>query len=99
MSGDKLGPEGVKEKFGVPPDKIIDYLALMGDAVDNVPGVDKVWWLRCGGDCDSATETRQWRILGNENDCVSCIEREGKAAVRWSIQPLLLPVCHTQFGK
>src|SRR4051812_4237461 len=42
MSGDKLGPEGVKEKFGVPPDKIVDYLALMGDAVDNVPGVDKV---------------------------------------------------------
>ncbi len=42
MSGDKLGPEGVKEKFGVPPGKIVDYLALMGDAVDNVPGVDKV---------------------------------------------------------
>ena len=42
MSGDKLDPEGVKAKFGVPPDKIIDYLALMGDAVDNVPGVDKV---------------------------------------------------------
>jgi DNA polymerase-1 len=42
MSGDKLGPEGVREKFGVPPEKIIDYLALMGDAVDNVPGVDKV---------------------------------------------------------
>jgi DNA polymerase-1 len=42
MSGDKLGPEGVREKFGVPPEKIVDYLALMGDAVDNVPGVDKV---------------------------------------------------------
>jgi DNA polymerase-1 len=42
MSGDKLDPEGVKGKFGVPPEKIIDYLALMGDAVDNVPGVDKV---------------------------------------------------------
>jgi DNA polymerase-1 len=42
MSGDKLGPAGVREKFGVPPEKIVDYLALMGDAVDNVPGVDKV---------------------------------------------------------
>ena len=42
MSNEKLGPIGVKEKFGVPPEKIIDYLALMGDAVDNVPGVDKV---------------------------------------------------------
>jgi DNA polymerase I len=42
MSGDKLDPAGVKEKFGVAPERIIDYLALMGDAVDNVPGVDKV---------------------------------------------------------
>jgi DNA polymerase-1 len=39
---EKLGPEGVKAKFGVPPEKIVDYLALIGDAVDNVPGVDKV---------------------------------------------------------
>ncbi|MEO5676043.1 MAG: DNA polymerase I, partial [Usitatibacter sp.] len=38
----RLDPAGVKGKFGVPPEKIIDYLALMGDAVDNVPGVDKV---------------------------------------------------------
>ena len=42
MSGDKLDPAGVKGKFGVPPELIVDYLALMGDAVDNVPGVDKV---------------------------------------------------------
>jgi DNA polymerase-1 len=34
--------EGVKAKFGVPPDRIIDYLTLIGDKVDNVPGVDKV---------------------------------------------------------
>jgi DNA polymerase-1 len=32
---------GVVEKFGVPPERIIDYLALIGDKVDNVPGVDK----------------------------------------------------------
>ena len=38
----KLDAAGVKEKFGVPPELIVDYLALMGDAVDNVPGVDKV---------------------------------------------------------
>ena len=29
-------------KFGVPPERIVDYLALIGDAVDNVPGVEKV---------------------------------------------------------
>tara|TARA_B100001245_G_scaffold173899_3_gene132336 strand:+ start:4477 stop:7272 length:2796 start_codon:yes stop_codon:yes gene_type:complete len=33
---------GVKEKFGVPPEHIIDLLALMGDKVDNIPGVPKV---------------------------------------------------------
>jgi len=34
-----IGPEGVVEKFGVGPDKVTDILALMGDKVDNVPGV------------------------------------------------------------
>lgn len=42
MSNEKLDMAGVKEKFGVPPERIIDYLALMGDTVDNVPGVEKV---------------------------------------------------------
>ncbi len=37
-----MGREGVVRKFGVPPELIIDYLALMGDAVDNIPGVPKV---------------------------------------------------------
>ncbi|WP_297305834.1 DNA polymerase I, partial [Neptuniibacter sp.] len=34
--------DGVKEKFGIPPELIIDYLALMGDKVDNIPGVPGV---------------------------------------------------------
>ena len=34
--------DGIKAKYGVPPDRIVDYLTLMGDSVDNVPGVDKV---------------------------------------------------------
>ncbi|APV48997.1 DNA polymerase I [Betaproteobacteria bacterium GR16-43] len=42
MSNERLGPEGVKEKFGVPPERIVDYLTLVGDSVDNVPGVEKV---------------------------------------------------------
>ena len=42
MSNERLDVAGVTEKFGVPPDRIVDYLALMGDAVDNVPGVEKV---------------------------------------------------------
>ena len=42
MSNTYFDPDGVMEKYGVPPEKIIDYLALMGDTSDNVPGVPKV---------------------------------------------------------
>jgi DNA polymerase-1 len=42
MSNEKLDTEGVKKKFGVPPEKFLDYLTLIGDAIDNIPGVDKV---------------------------------------------------------
>ncbi len=41
-AGEVLDIEGVKAKFGVAPDRIVDYLTLVGDSVDNVPGVDKV---------------------------------------------------------
>ena len=41
MSEEKLGEAGVEAKFGVPPARIVDYLALVGDTVDNVPGVAK----------------------------------------------------------
>ena len=37
-----LDVAGVQAKFGVPPERIIDYLTLIGDTVDNVPGVEKV---------------------------------------------------------
>lgn len=39
MNNTKLDPQGVMDKFGVPPEKIIDYLALRGDSSDNIPGV------------------------------------------------------------
>lgn len=42
MSNSILGPEEVNDKYGVPPELIIDYLALMGDASDNIPGVPGV---------------------------------------------------------
>ena len=42
MSNEKLDHAGVVAKFGVPPDLIVDYLTLVGDTVDNVPGVAKV---------------------------------------------------------
>ncbi|MFC7517751.1 DNA polymerase I [Herbaspirillum sp. GCM10030257] len=42
MTNEKLDRSGVIAKFGVPPERIIDYLTLIGDTVDNVPGVAKV---------------------------------------------------------
>ncbi|ENM5745954.1 DNA polymerase I [Vibrio mimicus] len=42
MTNVVLDREGVIEKFGIPPELIIDYLALMGDKVDNIPGVPGV---------------------------------------------------------
>ncbi|MDO9422282.1 MAG: DNA polymerase I [Herminiimonas sp.] len=42
MSNEVLDREGVIAKFGVPPERIVDYLTLIGDTVDNVPGVEKV---------------------------------------------------------
>ena len=41
MTDTKMDVAGVQEKFGVRPDQIIDYLALIGDTVDNIPGVPK----------------------------------------------------------
>ena len=61
MSNEKLDPEGVVRKFGVTPDRIVDYLMLVGDAVDNVPGVHKVGpktavkWLSEYGSIDELT--------------------------------------------
>ncbi|MEA1988571.1 MAG: DNA polymerase I [Pseudomonadota bacterium] len=52
-------PESVLEKFGVRPDQIIDYLALVGDSADNIPGIPKcgpktaVKWLTSFGNIDN----------------------------------------------
>lgn len=59
MSEEVLDAAGVEAKFGVPPERIVDYLALVGDTVDNVPGVEKcgpktaVKWLTEYGTLDN----------------------------------------------
>ena len=59
MSDTRMDEEGVRKKFGVGPDRIIDYLALIGDTSDNIPGVNKVGpktaakWLDEYGDLDT----------------------------------------------
>jgi DNA polymerase-1 len=59
MTDTTLDPAGVQDKFGVPPGRIVDLLALTGDSVDNIPGIPKVGpktaakWLMEFGDLDS----------------------------------------------
>ena len=66
MDGAVLDPAGVRKKFGVLPERIVDYLTLVGDAVDNVPGVPKVGpktaikWLGAYGSLDA--------LLANAHD-------------------------------
>ncbi|SDR20031.1 DNA polymerase I [Pseudoxanthomonas sp. CF385] len=67
MSGSRLdSTESVMEKFGVRPDQIVDFLALMGDTVDNVPGVEK---------CGPKTAAK-W--LGEYGTLAAIIDRAGE---------------------
>ncbi|HYM48507.1 MAG TPA: DNA polymerase I, partial [Burkholderiaceae bacterium] len=65
MSNETLDIAGVSRKFGVPPARIVDYLALVGDSVDNVPGVAKVGpktaakWLQEYGSLDGVVANAQ----------------------------------------
>ena len=73
MTDTEMDPEGVREKFGVTPDRIVDYLALVGDNVDNIPGVPKVGpktavkWLDSYGDLDTlmASADEVGGVVGN----------------------------------
>jgi DNA polymerase-1 len=62
MYDTRLDREGVVAKFGVPPECIVDYLALVGDTSDNIPGVPKVGpktaakWLQQYGSLDAIVE-------------------------------------------
>ena len=59
MTNESLNIAGVINKFGVPPERIVDYLTIIGDSVDNVPGVPKAGpktankWLAEYGDLDN----------------------------------------------
>ncbi len=58
MKQTRLDVSGVIDKFGIPPELMVDYLCLIGDSVDNIPGVDKVGpktavkWLTTYGSLD-----------------------------------------------
>jgi DNA polymerase-1 len=81
MSNEKLDRAGVIAKFGVPPERIVDYLTLIGDSVDNVPGVDKVGpktavkWLAQYGTLD--------QIVANAKDIGGAVGENLRRALDW----------------
>ncbi len=81
MTNEVLDVEGVLKKFGVPPEQIIDYLTLIGDKADNIPGVDKVGpktavkWLNEFGDLDN--------IIVNSDQISGAVGTHLKNAIEW----------------
>ena len=81
MTNEKLNIEGVIEKFGVPPDRIVDYLSIIGDTVDNVPGVPKAGpktankWLAEYGDLDN--------LMANADQVKGVVGENLRASLTW----------------
>jgi DNA polymerase-1 len=81
MSNEKLDRDGVIAKFGVPPERIVDYLTLVGDTVDNVPGVEKVGpktavkWLTQYGTLDD--------VIAHANDIGGVVGENLRRALDW----------------
>ena len=81
MTNETLDVAGVEQKFGVPPERIVDYLTLIGDSVDNVPGVHKVGpktavkWLTQYGTLDA--------IVANAADIGGAVGENLRKALDW----------------
>ncbi|WP_281744951.1 DNA polymerase I [Polynucleobacter yangtzensis] len=81
MTNEKLDIAGVKEKFGVPPELIVDYLSIIGDAVDNVPGVPKAGpktankWLAEFGNLDN--------LMANADQVKGVVGENLRASLDW----------------
>ncbi len=81
MTNEKLDIEGVKKKFGVPPELIVDYYSLVGDSIDNVPGVDKVGpktackWITEYGSLDA--------VIANANGITGAVGENLRKALDW----------------
>jgi len=78
---EKLDIAGVEEKFGIPPSLIVDYLILIGDTSDNVPGVEKVGpktavkWLKEYGSLDN--------IIANADQIKGVVGENLRKALPW----------------
>ncbi|MGE0799745.1 MAG: DNA polymerase I [Lautropia sp.] len=90
---DAVDAEGVRARFGVGPDRIVDFLSLTGDAVDNIPGVDKVGpktaakWLAQYGSLDD--------VIAHAGEIGGKIGENLRAALDWLPQARRLVTVRT----
>ncbi|HIB62420.1 MAG TPA: DNA polymerase I [Methylococcaceae bacterium] len=84
MTNKVMDIQGVQDKFGVLPEQIIDYLALMGDTVDNIPGVPKV------GPKTAAKWLNQFQTLEQVIASAESIKGKVGESLRASLDQLLL---------
>ncbi|MCU6501007.1 DNA polymerase I [Rugamonas sp. A1-17] len=81
MTNEKMDEAGVLAKFGVPPNRIIDYLTLIGDTVDNVPGVNKcgpktaLKWLAAYDSLDG--------VIANAANITGAVGENLRSALEW----------------
>ncbi|MCO4858770.1 DNA polymerase I [Herbaspirillum sp. WGmk3] len=93
MSNEVLDIAGVTAKFGVPPERIVDYLSLIGDTVDNVPGVEKcgpktaVKWLSAYGSLDG--------VMANADKISGVVGENLRKALDWLPQGRVLVTVKT----
>jgi DNA polymerase I len=84
MTDEKLDVAGVRQKFGVPPERIVDYLTIVGDAVDNVPGVPKAGpktankWLAEYGDLD--------QLMARADEIKGVVGENLRASLPWLLR-------------
>jgi DNA polymerase-1 len=105
MSNEILDEAGVLTKFGVEPERILDYLTLTGDKADNVPGVDKVGpktavkWLKRYGTLDN--------LIAHAKDIDGVVGEELRNTLEWLKKSrelltikcdVVLPVCLKDLG-
>ncbi|SMP68006.1 DNA polymerase I [Noviherbaspirillum suwonense] len=93
MSNETLDRDAVIAKFGVPPERIVDYLSLVGDTVDNVPGVSKVGpktaakWIAQYGSLDG--------VIENADKVGGAVGENLRAALDWLPQARVLVTVKT----
>ncbi len=93
MSNETLDRAGVTAKFGVPPELIVDYLTLVGDTVDNVPGVPKVGpktavkWLTQYGNLDG--------VIANADKITGVVGENLRKSLDWLPQARVLVTVKT----